>query len=92
VRQRRKGQGGPRRPGGGGRGRPRAQDNVERPRTDETETRPEAVREQPPVEPETQAVSAPEADAPDTTTTKKQVEDPTKLESSGDESNEKSAG
>jgi hypothetical protein len=44
------------------------------------------------VEPETQAVSAPEADAPDTTTTKKQVEDPTKLESSGDESNEKSSG
>ena len=30
------------------------------------------------------------ADAPDTTTTKKQVEDPTKLESSGDESDEKS--
>jgi hypothetical protein len=91
VRQRRKGQGGPRRPGGGGRGRPRAQDNVERPRTDETATSAEG-REQPPVEPETQAVSAPEADAPDTTTTKKQVEDPTKLESSGDESNEKSSG
>jgi small subunit ribosomal protein S3 len=84
------GPGGPRRPGGG-RGRPRAQDNVERPRTDEKATSAEG-REQPAVEPETQAVPAPVADASDTTTTKKQVEDPTKLESSGDESNEKSGG
>ncbi len=93
--KRRKGQGGPggpRRPGsGGGRGRPRAQDNVERPRTDEAATSADG-REQPPVEPETQAVSAPVADGPDTTTTEKQVEEPTKLESSGDESNEKSDG
>jgi small subunit ribosomal protein S3 len=93
--KRRKGQGGPggpRRPGGGGgRGRPRAQESTERPRTDEAATSAEG-REQPPIEPETQAVPAPVADAPDTTTPKKQVEDPTKLESSGDESNEKSDG
>jgi hypothetical protein len=84
------GPGGPRRPGGG-RGRPRAQDNVERPRTDEAATSAEG-REQPPVEPETQAVPAPVADAPDTTTTKKQVEDPTKLDQSGDPAAEKTSG
>src|SRR5215213_5252170 len=90
VRQRRKG--GPRRPGGGaGRGRPRGQDNVERPRTDEEATSAEG-REQPPVEPETQTVPQPVADAPDTTTTKKQVEDPTKLDQSGDPSAEKTSG
>jgi small subunit ribosomal protein S3 len=85
VRQRR-----PRRPGGGqrGRGRGAQQDNVERPRTDEQATSAEG-REQPPVEPETQETPAAVADAPDTTTTKKQVEDPTKLEQSGDESAEK---
>jgi small subunit ribosomal protein S3 len=91
VRQRRRGQGGgSRRPGGRGRG-PAQQDNVERPRTDETATS-EAGREQPPVEPETPVVPEAVADAPDTTTPKKQVEDPTKLEASGDESNEKSGG
>src|SRR3954454_12106881 len=84
------GSGGPRRPGGG-RGRPRAQDNVERPRTDETATSAEG-REQPPVEPETPTVEAPVADAPDTTTTKKQVEDPTKLGQSGDPKAEKTSG
>jgi small subunit ribosomal protein S3 len=77
--------------GGGGRGRPRAQDNVERPRTDEAATSAEG-REQPPVEPEAQAVPAPVADAPDTTTTKKQVEDPTKLDQSGDPSQEQKKG
>jgi len=91
VRQRRRGQGGgPRRPGG--RDRARGQDNVERPRTDEAATSAEG-REQPPVEPETPV--APDdavVEAPDATTTEKQVEDPTKLESSGDESNEKSDG
>jgi small subunit ribosomal protein S3 len=99
VRQRRRGQGGgPRRPGGrgggapGGRGRGQAQqDNVERPRTDEAATSAEG-REQPPVEPETQAVEAPVADAPDTTTPKQQVEDPTKLDQSGDPSQEKTSG
>src|SRR5437773_3599225 len=82
VRQRR-----PRRPGA--RDRSRGQDNVERPRTDEEATSAEG-REQPPVEPETPVTPDAVADAPDTTTTKKQVEDPTKLESSGDESDEKS--
>ncbi|MFL5977251.1 MAG: 30S ribosomal protein S3, partial [Gaiellaceae bacterium] len=91
VRQRRKGgPGGPRRPGGG-RGRPRAQENVERPRTDEAATSAEG-REQPPVEPETQAVPQPVADAPDTTTPKQQVEDPTKLEQSGDPAAETKKG
>ena len=84
VRQRR-----PRRPGG--RDRSRGQDNVERPRTDEAATSVEG-REQPVVEPETETTPAPVADAPDTTTTKKQTEDPTKLESSGDESAEKKSG
>ena len=82
VRQRR-----PRRPGARGRGR--GQDNVERPRTDEEATSAEG-REQPPVEPETPETPAAVADAPDTTSPKQQVEDPTKLESSGDESDEKS--
>jgi small subunit ribosomal protein S3 len=88
VRQRRRGQGGgPRRPGG--RDRARGQDNVERPRTDEESTSAEG-REQPKVEPETTATPEAVAEAPDTTTTKKQVEDPTKLEQSGDESAEAS--
>jgi small subunit ribosomal protein S3 len=82
VRQRR-----PRRPGGG-RDRSRGQDNVEKPRTDDTATSAEG-REQPPVEPETQAVPEAVAEAPDTTTTKKQVEDPTNLEKPGDEAAEK---
>src|SRR5919198_629720 len=82
VRQRR-----PRRPGG--RDRSRGQDNVERPRTDEAATSAEG-REQPVVEPKTPETPAAVADAPDTTTPQQQVEDPTKLESSGDESDEKS--
>jgi small subunit ribosomal protein S3 len=84
VRQRR-----PRRPGA--RDRARGQDNVERPRTDKDATSAEG-REQPPVEPETQAVPEAVAEAPDTTTTKKQVEDPTKLEKSGDPKAEKKSG
>src|SRR5205823_1387348 len=76
VRQRRKGSGGgPRRPSGRGKASP--QDNVERPRTDEQATSAEG-REQPVVEPEVTVVPDAVADAPDTTTTKKQVEDPTK--------------
>jgi hypothetical protein len=81
VRQRR-----PRRPGA--RDRARGQDNVERPRTDKDATSAEG-REQPPVEPETQPVPEAVAEAPDTTTTKKQVEDPTKLEKPGDAEAEK---
>ena len=84
VRQRR-----PRRPGA--RDRPRGQDNVERPRTDKDATSAEG-REQPPVEPETQPVPEAVAEAPDTTTTKKKVEDPTKLEKSGDPKAEKKSG
>jgi hypothetical protein len=57
---------------------------VEQPRTDEAGVSAEG-REQPAIEPEVETVPAPVEDAPDTTTQKKQVEDPTKLESSGDE-------
>jgi small subunit ribosomal protein S3 len=77
--------------GGGGGGRPRSsgggggqQPNVERPRTDDTATTAEG-RELPVVEPQVETTPAPVADAPDTTTPKAQTEDPTKLESSGDE-------
>jgi small subunit ribosomal protein S3 len=66
--------------GGARRGR---QDNVERPRTDEDAKSAEG-REQPEVKPEVQEVEAPVAEAPDTTTTKQQVEDPTKLEDAGE--------
>jgi small subunit ribosomal protein S3 len=93
VRQRRRDGGGGGRGRGGGRGgdRSRGQDNVERPRTDEGAVSAEG-REQPPVEPTVE--TAPEAvvDAPDTTTPKTMHEDPTKLDSSGDESAEKSGG
>jgi small subunit ribosomal protein S3 len=96
VRRRRPGGGGQGR-GGGGQGRPggraggarpgsrdraRGQSNVERPRTDE-QARSAEGREQPVIEPETPVTPAPVADAPDTTTPKQQVEDPTKLEQSG---------
>jgi small subunit ribosomal protein S3 len=86
------GQGG-RPPGGGGarpapRGRGGAQDNVERPRTDE-QARSAEGRVQPPVEPQVETTPAPVADAPDTTTPKQQVENPTKLDQSGDPSAEK---
>jgi small subunit ribosomal protein S3 len=83
VRQRR-----PRRPGGRDRGR--GQDNVERPRTDEQAASAEG-REQPVVESETQTVPEAVAEAPDTTTTKKQVEDPTKLEAPAEASAEPKA-
>ena len=80
VRQRRRG-------GGGGRkrGEPREETpSVEQPRTDEAGVSAEG-REQPAIEPDVETVPAPVEDAPDTTTQKQQVEDPTKLESSGDE-------
>src|SRR5206468_12608096 len=88
--QRRRGGGPGGRGGQGGRGgrpapRDRAarQDNVERPRTDETATSAEG-REQPPVEPQVETTPPAVADAPDTTTAKQQTEDPTKREKSGD--------
>jgi small subunit ribosomal protein S3 len=72
----------------GGRSRRRGQQEqeppVERPRTDE-EGVSEAGREQPAVEPEVEAVDAPVADAPDTTTQKQMHEDKTKLDESGGE-------
>jgi small subunit ribosomal protein S3 len=84
VRQRR-----PRRGSGQGRGprRPREEapaEAVEQPKTDEQGVSAEG-REQPVIEPQVEEVPAPVADAPDTTTRKQQVEDPTKLEKSGDE-------
>jgi small subunit ribosomal protein S3 len=105
VRQRRRGQGGPggagrgrgRGPGAGarpasarpgGRDRARGQDNVEQPRTDEKAVSAEG-REQPVIEPQVEVTPQEVAQAPDTTTTKQQVEDPTKLEQSGDTSQEK---
>jgi small subunit ribosomal protein S3 len=78
--------GGRSRPAGGS--RPRRQDtpqeNVEQPRTDENAVSAEG-REQPVIQPEVTTTPAPVADAPDTTTTKKQVEDKTKLDESGGE-------
>src|SRR5205807_9142056 len=82
VRQKRRGEGGRARPGA--RDRARGQDNVERPRTDETGTSAEG-REQPPVEPAVETAPAPVVDAPDTTTPTTQTEDPTKLEDTGDQ-------
>jgi small subunit ribosomal protein S3 len=93
VRQRRRGQGGGggqgrpgqrRGPGGGG-GRPRRDTRVEQPKTDEQGVSAEG-REQPVIEPQVEVTPQEVAEAPDTTTTKQQVEDPTKLEQSGDPS------
>jgi small subunit ribosomal protein S3 len=71
---------------GGGRGAPRdrarAQDNVERPRTDEAAKSAEG-REQPVIEPEVATTPPPVADAPDTTTST-QSESPEKKEKSED--------
>jgi small subunit ribosomal protein S3 len=95
VRRRRPGGTGGR-PGGGGAQRPgardraRGQDNVERPRTDPDAASAEG-REQPVIEPETQVVPEPVADAPEAPA-KAMHEDPSKLDQSGDPSNEKSGG
>jgi small subunit ribosomal protein S3 len=67
--------------GGGGRGRSRSE-NVETPRTDDSGVSAEG-REQPVIEPQVEETPKPVADAPDTTTPKQQVEDPTKLDESG---------
>jgi small subunit ribosomal protein S3 len=93
VRQRRRGQGGgPGRPGqrrgSGGGARPRRDTRVEQPRTDEQGKSAEG-REQPVIEPQVEVTPQEVAQAPDTTTPKQQVEDPTKLEQSGDPSQEK---
>jgi small subunit ribosomal protein S3 len=76
------------RPASSGGGRPRRQENVEQPRTDKDATS-AAGREQPVIEPQVEETPKPVADAPDTTTPKQQVEDPTKLDQSGDPSQEK---
>jgi small subunit ribosomal protein S3 len=85
VRERR---GGARRGGGGARGRGGSGSKVEQPRTDERGVSAEG-REQPEVQPDTPVVPDAVAEAPDTTTPKTQVEDPTKLDQSGDPSGEK---
>jgi len=72
----------------GGRDRARGQDNVEQPRTDENAVSAEG-REQPVIEPQVEVTPQEVAKAPDTTTPKQQVEDPSKLEQSGDPSQEK---
>ncbi len=80
-------QGGGRGRTGGGRSAPRdraaRQDNVEKPRTDDKATSAEG-REQPPVEPQVETTPAPVADAPDSTTPKKQTEDASKKEKADD--------
>jgi small subunit ribosomal protein S3 len=94
------GGGGGQRPSGGG-NRPRGprnapaneqsnapNENVEKPRTDDNAVSAEG-REQPVIQPEVETTPKPVADAPDTTTPKQQVEDPTKLDQSGDPSQEK---
>src|SRR2546430_1436727 len=72
----------------GSRDRARGQDNVEQPRTDEKAVSAEG-REQPVIEPQVEVTPQEVAKAPDTTTPKQQVEDPTKLEQSGDPSQAK---
>jgi hypothetical protein len=61
---------------------------VEEPRTDEQGVSAEG-REQPVIEPQVEVTPQEVAQAPDTTTPTQQVEDPTKLEQSGDPSQEK---
>jgi small subunit ribosomal protein S3 len=88
VRQRRRGsggRGGAGRGSGGGRPAPRdragGQEQVARPRSDESAA-PAEGREQPPVEPD--VTTTPAADAPDSTTRVQQTEDTTKNETSAD--------
>jgi len=91
VRQRRRGPGGGgagqgrpgQRRGSGGGSRPRRDTRVEQPRTDEQGVSAEG-REQPVIEPQVEVTPQEVAEAPETTTPKQQVEDPTKLEQSGD--------
>jgi small subunit ribosomal protein S3 len=88
VRERR---GGGRGRGGAGRGRGGSgggSGRVEQPRTDERGVSAEG-RQQPEVQPDVPVTPEPVAEAPDTTTPKAQQEDPTKLDQSGDPSQEK---
>jgi small subunit ribosomal protein S3 len=68
--------------GGGRTGSARPAETIEQPRTDDAGVSAEG-REQPVIEPTVETTPAPVADAPDTTTTKKQTEEPAKLEESG---------
>jgi small subunit ribosomal protein S3 len=75
--------------GGAKRGAPRGRASVEQPRTDEAAVTAEG-RELPEVEPEVPTTPEAVAEAPESTTEKTQVEDPTKLEQAGDASAEAS--
>src|SRR5206468_2567653 len=75
--------------GGGGGSSPRSRSEqpqdgtrVEKPRTDDRGVSAEG-RKQPSLEPQVETTPAPVADAPDSTTTKKQHEEPQKLDKSG---------
>jgi small subunit ribosomal protein S3 len=67
------------------RGRGRGQDGVEQPRTDDQAASAER-REQPVVEPQVEVTKDEVAEAPETSTQKQQVEDPTKPDQSDDSS------
>jgi hypothetical protein len=71
-------------PRASGTSRPRRQETVERPRTDENAVSAEG-REQPVIEPVVETTPAPVADAPDSTTPKVQTEDKSALDDSGKE-------
>jgi small subunit ribosomal protein S3 len=75
--------------GGGRRGAGRGRPAAERPRTDDQAVTAEG-RELPEVEPETPTTPEAVAEAPESTTPKTQVEDPTKLDQSGEPEAEKS--
>jgi small subunit ribosomal protein S3 len=75
--------------GGGRRGAGRGRPASERPRTDDQAVTAEG-RELPEVEPETPTTPEAVAEAPESTTPKTQVEDPTKLDQSGEPEAEKS--
>jgi small subunit ribosomal protein S3 len=81
VRRGKPGQRGAARPGARGRG-PRAQENVDKPRTTDEAVSAEG-REQPPIEPRVETVPKPQAEAEQKVAGKKQVEDKTKLDDSG---------
>src|SRR5436190_855152 len=78
------GGGGGRSRSGGGQQQDRPAPNVEQPRTDDAGVSAEG-REQPVIEPQVETTPKEVAEAPDTTTPKKQTEDLTKLDESGGE-------
>ena len=76
------GQGGRSRPGGSS--RPRRQDSVEKPPTDENATPAEGI-EQPVIEPQVETTPAPVADAPDTTAAEPKADEPKADETKADD-------